>query len=101
MLAKRILLVTAKLFDMDSYLKGRGFKDVESGDSNFEGFLEGQSSKPDQEHANVSEDRPKEKSVIYEEEGCPKVEVVSEEGRPTSLVIHLPDGRLLEIDCIY
>ena len=26
---------------MDSYLKGRGFKDVESGDSNFEGFLEG------------------------------------------------------------
>ena len=86
---------------MDSYLKGRGFKEVESGDSNFQGFLEGQGSKPDQEHANISEDRPKEKLVIYEEEGCPKVEVVSEEGRPTSLVIHLPDGRLLEIDCIY
>jgi len=86
---------------MDSYLKGRGFKEVESGDSNFEGFLEGKSGKADAEQKNVSEDRPQEKSVIYEEEGCPKVELVSEDGRPTSLVIHLPDGRLLEIDCIY
>ena len=86
---------------MDSYLKGRGFKEVESGDSKFEGFLEGQSGKADAKQKNVSEDRPQEKSVIYEEEGCPKVELVSEDGRPTSLVIHLPDGRLLEIDCIY
>jgi hypothetical protein len=83
---------------MDSYLKGRGFKDVESGDSNFEGFLEGKSGKADAEQKNVSEDRPQEKLVIYEEEGCPKVELVSEDGRPTSLVIHLPDGRLLAID---
>ncbi|MDG1355540.1 MAG: hypothetical protein P8P90_04765 [Opitutales bacterium] len=86
---------------MDSYLKGRGFKDVESGDSNFEGFLEGKSGKPDAKEKNVAEVRPQEKAVIYEEEGCPKVELVSEDGRPTSLVIHLPDGRLLEIDCIY
>jgi len=86
---------------MDSYLKGRGFKDVESGDSNFEGLLDQKSGEPNTKEKNVSEDRPKEKSVIYEEEGCPKVELVSEDGRPTSLVIHLPDGRLLEIDCIY
>jgi len=63
---------------MDSYLKGRGFKDVESGDSNFEGLLDQKSGEPNTKEKNVSED-----------------------GRPTSLVIHLPDGRLLEIDCIY
>ena len=58
---------------MDSYLKGRGFKDVESGDSNFEGLLDQKSGEPDAKQKNVSEDRPQEKSVIYEEEGCPKV----------------------------
>ena len=42
---------------MDSYLKGRGFKDVESGDSNFEGFLEGKSGKADAEQENVSQNR--------------------------------------------
>lgn len=85
---------------MESYLKGRGYKEpVESEDSSFQGFLEGQKASPPSE---VNDDPdPKEKQVIYEEEGCPKVEVISEEGRPTSIVIHLPDGRLMEIDCHY
>jgi len=86
---------------MESYLSGRGFKVTESEDSNFQGLLEGQPGNSIQDQSNITEDRLEEKSVIYEEEGCPKVEVISEDGRPTSLVIHLPDGRLLEIDCIY
>ena len=86
---------------MESYLKGRGFKEEPKGDSSFEGLLEAQNTpaepmQPDNPDANLAK-----KEVIYEEEGCPKVEVVSEEGKPTTIVIHLEDGRLLEIDCVY
>ena len=35
--------------------------------------------------------------VIYEQEGCPKVEVTSLDGKPASITIHLPDGRLFWI----
>jgi hypothetical protein len=86
---------------MESYLKGRGFKEEPEGDSSFKGLLDAQSTpaipmQPDKPDANLAQ-----KEVIYEEEGCPKVEVVSEEGKPTTIVIHLEDGRLLEIDCVY
>ena len=87
---------------MESYLKGRGFQDpAESKDSSFQGFLEGQKTSPQNPSVDTPEKKPQEKQIIYEEEGCPKVEVISEEGRPTSIVIYLPDGRLLEIDCHY
>ena len=87
---------------MESYLKGRGYKEpIESDSSSFQGFLEGQKSSTPVEKKDESLEKPKDKKIIYQEEGCPKVEVVSEEGRPTSIVIHLPDGRLLEIDCHY
>jgi hypothetical protein len=39
--------------------------------------------------------------VVYDEANCPKVEVVSSEGKPRRIVIHLPDGKLLEISCEY
>jgi len=86
---------------MESYLKGRGFKEEPNGDSSFKGLLDAQNTpaepmQPDNPDANLAK-----KEVIYEEEGCPKVEVVSEEGKPTTIVIHLEDGRLLEIDCVY
>lgn len=87
---------------MDSYLKGRGFKDpAESEDASFQGYLEGQKQSQTDEAPPLAETVDKESETIYEEEGCPKVEVVSTDGRPTSIVIHLPDGRLLEIDCHY
>lgn len=87
---------------MESYLKGRGFKDpIESENPVFKGFLEGQKPSDLIEKQDESLKNPQEKEVIYQEEGCPKVEVVSEDGRPQSIVIHLPDGRLLEIDCHY
>ena len=87
---------------MESYLKGRGYKEpVESDSSSFKGFLEGQKASTPVENQDDFKQKPKDKEIIYQEEGCPKVEVVSEEGRPTSIIIHLPDGRLLEIDCHY
>jgi hypothetical protein len=39
--------------------------------------------------------------VLYDEANCPKVEVVSSEGKPRRIVIQLPDGKLLEISCEY
>ena len=87
---------------MESYLKGRGYKEpIETEESKFQGFLEGKNSSDETEKKDDSVQIPQEKEVIYEEEGCPKVEVISEDGFPTTIVIHLPDGRLLEIDCHY
>ena len=39
--------------------------------------------------------------TIYEEEGGPKVEVVSVDGRPVHILVHLESGRLLRLDCDY
>jgi len=39
--------------------------------------------------------------TIYDEKDCPKVEVVSIDGLPNKLLIHLQDGKLLEINCLY
>jgi len=88
---------------MENYLKGRGFKEEDSMDQNFQSFLEDKGAKSPQIQSDNNVPIPKDTSklTIYEEDGCPKVEVVSEDGRPTTLIVHLPDGRLLEIDCIY
>lgn len=87
---------------MESYLKGRGYQDpAESKDTSFTGFLEGQKSSPQNPPTHAPEKKPQVKEIIYEEEGCPKVEVISEDGRPSAIVIYLQDGRLLEIDCHY
>ena len=87
---------------MESYLKGRGYKEpLDSGENSFKGLLDEQDTSVQDQGDELSEAKPKDKQIIYEEEGCPKVEVISEEGRPTTIVIYLPDGRLLEIDCHY
>jgi len=86
---------------MESYLKGRGFKEEPKGDSSFKGLLDTQNTPAEPMQADKPDANLAQQEVIYEEEGCPKVEVVSEEGKPTTIVIHLEDGRLLEIDCVY
>ena len=88
---------------MESYLKGRGFNDsVKDDSSSFRGLLDDQTPMsggiPAQEE---TEKKESEVSTIYEEKDCPKVEVVSENGRPTSILIHLPDKRILELECHY
>jgi len=88
---------------MESYLKGRGFKDDLNKDSMFESLLDSSKKSSDTPHPHPDpvEANPPQKEVIYDAENCPKVEVVSVDGKPTSIVIHLQDGRLLEIDCVY
>jgi hypothetical protein len=86
---------------MESYLKGRGYKDDLKKDSTFENLLDSSKKPPENLPTDQGEANPAEKEVIYEEENCPKVEVISVDGKPNSIVIHLEDGRLLEIDCIY
>jgi len=90
---------------MDSYLTGRGGSDnleVSSGNPSFRPFLsqpsngqiEASQSEPDIENEGKSE-------VIFDEKDCPKVEVISVDSKPRQIVIHLPDGRLLKINCEY
>jgi hypothetical protein len=86
---------------MESYLKGRGYKDELKKDSSFESLLESPKKGAETPLSDPIEVNPAQKEVIYEQENCPKVEVVSIDGKPTSIVIHLQDGRLLEIDCVY
>ena len=91
---------------MQSYLSGRGGEhNVE--DKSTEGFRSYLDNTTQSDQNEESQPLSSENSadlqneVIYEEEGCPKVEVCSIDGKPVSINIHLPDGRLLKLDCEY
>ena len=88
---------------MENYLTGReGGHSFEASkkDSSFRSFLSEATDSPitsvDSESAEqgVSE-------VIFDEKDCPKVEVISVDSKPTQIVVHLEDGRLLKINCEY
>lgn len=89
---------------MESYLTGRGDS---SGDvlpaSEEEGFRSYLSDDPKHMIPPAETERKEDEhvEVVYDEANCPKVEVVSSEGKPRRIVIHLPDGKLLEISCEY
>lgn len=91
---------------MESYLSGRGGEHQVEGKSS-EGFRSYLDSSQQTELDDTSQSLASEVSVdlksevIYEEDGCPKVEVSSVDGKPVSINIHLPDGRLLKLDCHY
>ena len=91
---------------MQSYLSGRGGEHhvEDKSRESFRSYLDAtpQSVQNETPPAPASEDPVDLQSeVIYEEEGCPKVEVSSIDGKPVSINIHLPDGRLLKLDCEY
>jgi len=91
---------------MQSYLSGRGGSaDINSEDkSGFRSYLDATpADQPDSSktEGQMNMDGEVATEVIYEQEGCPKVEVTSLDGKPTSITIHLPDGRLLKLDCEY
>lgn len=91
---------------MQSYLSGRGGEHQVVGKSNegFRSYLDSsqQTEQDDTSLSSVPEDSVDlQTDVIYEEDGCPKVEVSSVDGKPVSINIHLPDGRLLKLDCEY
>jgi hypothetical protein len=89
---------------MESYLTGRGDS---SGDvlpsSEDEGFRSYLSDDPKHVIPPAEAERKEDEhvEVVYDEANCPKVEVVSSDGKPRRIVIHLPDGKLLEISCEY
>ena len=89
---------------MESYLTGRGDSPGNvlpaSEDDGFRSYLDDppkQVTPPSEFDAREDE----QVDVVYDEANCPKVEVVSSEGKPRRIVIHLPDGKLLEISCEY
>ena len=89
---------------MESYLTGRGDSPGNvlpaSEDDGFRSYLDDppkQVTPPSESDAREDE----QVDVVYDEANCPKVEVVSSEGKPRRIVIHLPDGKLLEISCEY
>lgn len=90
---------------MQSYLSGRNSEtNFEDGrDSSFRPFLE--SSQPDPNSdittSEVSESENHKAEIIYDEKDCPKVELLSEDGTPKKILIHLLDGRILTIECSY
>jgi len=89
---------------MESYLTGRG--DSSGGvlpASEEEGFRSYLDDDPKQVIPSAEPDGKENEQVevVYDEANCPKVEVVSSEGKPRRIVIHLPDGKLLEISCEY
>ena len=90
---------------MENYLTGRGGNDdikLSEVDSSFRPLLIHHTN--DQVQQNADEENLESEGsteVIYNEEDCPKVEVTSVDSKPKQIVIHLPDGRLLKINCEY
>ena len=87
---------------MENYLKGRGFSNENATDSGFSSYLASDSphkADPPSEEETTGIEQSTE--VIYQEEGAPKVEVMSVDGKPTKLLIHFENDKVLEIDCLY
>ncbi len=91
---------------MQSYLSGRGANiDNEKSEivsSSFSSYL----SDPGKQHliAPSSETENKEeveKELIHTDESGIKIEVVSVDGIPTNLLVHIPDGRVIDLSCEY
>ena len=88
---------------MESYLAGRGSssENDSSEDPVFRSYLDDQ---PKQVAVSVDASGAQQQEhveVVYDQADCPKVEVISVDGKPQRIVIHLPDGKLLEISCEY
>lgn len=87
---------------MENYLKGRGFSQEKGSNSGFSSYLASDSSlKADSPSAEETTHVEQSTEIIYQEEGAPKVEVLSVDGKPTKLLIHFENDKVLEIDCLY
>ena len=87
---------------MENYLKGRGFSNEKTTDSGFSSYIASDSSpETDPPSAEIVVGAEQSTEIIYQEEGAPKVEVMSVDGKPTKLLIHFENDKVLEIDCLY
>jgi hypothetical protein len=92
---------------MHSYLSGRGSNidniDSEKAGDSFSSYL----ADPSKQHSSVPlpEETPSEADaqtdVIHTDETGIKIEVVSIDGTPSNLLVHIPDGRVIDIKCEY
>ena len=86
---------------MESYLKGKDLSQQHK-TAGFSPYLgEGKLQAPVEPSADQSAELVESKDIIYETEGAPKVEVVSHDGKPVRLLIHIEQDKILEIDCLY
>ena len=90
---------------MENYLSGRGGNDdavTKEVQTKFQSYL---GEDPKSSHLNETgiSNEPVQSTteVVFDEKDCPRVEVVSVDHKPIQLIIHMDDGRLLKIDCLY
>jgi len=88
---------------MESYLAGRGHTSGSDSaeDSGFRSYLNDGSKQVGNPVDTSDSPQDEQVEVVYDQADCPKVEVVSVDGKPHRIVIYLPDGKLLEISCEY
>jgi hypothetical protein len=87
---------------MESYLSSKGVGLSSSNNSSFSSYLRNDEVGEDSSSTEISvDDANSTTDVIYDEKDCPRVEVVSIDGNPHKILIHLLDGKLLKINCHY
>jgi hypothetical protein len=87
---------------MESYLSSQGVGLISPNDSSFSSYLRNEESVEQKPSSEITVDETNSTTeVIYDEKDCPRVEVVSVDGNPQKILIHLLDSKLLEINCHY
>ena len=87
---------------MESYLSSKGASLSSPNDSSFSSYLRNDESVEQTSSTEITVDEANcTTEVIYDEKDCPRVEVVSIDGNPQKILIHLLDSKLLEINCHY
>ena len=91
---------------MDNYLTGRNKDSKTNLDGTISEFrsltdMANNSSQLIQDQNNQANDVEVERETVYSEGDSPVVEVLSVDGCPQEIIIHMNDGRLLKIACNY
>ena len=91
---------------MDNYLTGRNKDSKTNLDGTISEFrsltdMANNSTQLIQDQNNQGNDVEVERETVYSEGDSPVVEVVSVDGCPQEIIIHMNDGRLLKIACNY
>ena len=91
---------------MDNYLTGRNKDSKTNLDGTISEFrsltdMANNSAQLIQDQNNQTNDVEVERQTVYSEGDSPVVEVLSVDGCPQEIIIHMNDGRLLKIACNY
>jgi hypothetical protein len=92
---------------MQSYLSGRGANVDDSESEQTDGSFSSYLSDPNKQQSNLptnessQSDVSSESEVIHADESGIKIEVISVDGVPKNLLVHIPDGRIIDLSCEY